>query len=85
MKIIQSGIFKRKVKRLKKEEKLQLDEAIRAILKNPNIGDEKKGDLQHVHVSKFQLNTISYLITYRFSEETLELIMLGPHENYYSV
>ncbi|MEA3436408.1 MAG: type II toxin-antitoxin system RelE/ParE family toxin [Thermodesulfobacteriota bacterium] len=26
---------------------------------------------------------IQYLLSYRFAEENLELIMIGPHENYY--
>ena len=26
---------------------------------------------------------MQYLLSYRIREETLELIMIGPHENYY--
>lgn len=77
MKVIQSGIFKRKVKKLVKAQKLQLDEAVMAILTQPDIGDEKKGDLQGVYVHRFPMNNITYLIAYRFSTETLELLMLG--------
>jgi mRNA interferase RelE/StbE len=32
---------------------------------------------------KFTIMTIQYLLAYRFVEEDLELIMIGPHENYY--
>jgi hypothetical protein len=83
MKILQSGIFKRKVKRLTVAQKLQLDETIKAIIKQPDIGEQKKGDLRHIHVYKFQISRTKYLIAYCFTEESLELIMLGPHENYY--
>ena len=83
MKVIQSGIFKRKVKKLTKTQKLQLDEVVMTILTQPDIGDKKKGDLQGVYVYKFPMNNITHLIAFRFSTETLELIMLGPHENHY--
>lgn len=83
MKVLQSGIFKRKVKKLHKPEKLQLDDAVRQIINNPEIGEEKKGELKQVRVYKFKLNQTTHLLAYRFSEETLELIMLGPYENYY--
>ena len=68
---------------LVKTQKLQLDKAVMAILTQSNIGDEKKGDLRGVYVYKFPMNNINHIIAYRFSTETLELIMFGPHENYY--
>nr|NQU92487.1 type II toxin-antitoxin system RelE/ParE family toxin [Bacteroidota bacterium] len=83
MEVLQSGIFKRKVKKLNKRQKLQLDEAIRIIIENPEIGEAKTGDLQYVFVYKFKIDQTPYLLAYRFSEEKLELIMLGPHENCY--
>jgi hypothetical protein len=60
-----------------------LDEQIKLILENPNIGDEKKGDLSEVYVHKFKIKTIQYLLAYRYNEEKLELVMIGPHQNYY--
>jgi mRNA interferase RelE/StbE len=60
-----------------------LDEQIRLILENPNIGDEKKGDLSEVYVHKFKIKTILYLLAYRFYEDRLEMIMIGPHQNYH--
>jgi len=60
-----------------------LDEHIRSILKNPDIGEEKRGDLSEVYVHKFKIKTIQYLLAYRFTEDRLELIMIGPHQNYY--
>ncbi len=50
MKIIQSGIFRKKVKKLSPSQKIQLDEAVRKIADNPAIGEQKKGDLLHVFV-----------------------------------
>jgi mRNA-degrading endonuclease RelE of RelBE toxin-antitoxin system len=81
--ILQSKSFERKVKKLSKVQKLQLDEQIRHIAQNPMIGSEKKGDLRGIHVHKFRMGSIQYLLAYRFVVEDLELIMIGPHENYY--
>ncbi len=64
-------------------QKMILDEQIKLILENPDIGDKKRGDLSEVYVHKFQIKTIQYLLAYRFNEEKLELIMIGPHQNYY--
>ncbi|UCE52570.1 MAG: type II toxin-antitoxin system RelE/ParE family toxin [Desulfobacterales bacterium] len=83
MKIIQSRSFERKVKKFIKREKKKLDEQIRKIMDNPFIGSEKKGDLRGVYVHKFKLQAIQYLMAYRFVGEDLELVMVGPHENYY--
>jgi mRNA interferase RelE/StbE len=83
MKIIQSRSFERKVKKFTEHEKENLDEEIRKILDNPSIGSEKKGDLRGVFVHKLKILTNQYLLAYRFYGENLELIMIGPHENYY--
>lgn len=83
MKILQSRSFERKVKKFRKREKKKLDEEIRKIMDNPSIGSEKKGDLRGIYVYKFKLRTTQYLLAYRFVGGDLELIMIGPHENYY--
>lgn len=84
MKIIQSGLFERKVKKLNDRQKAQLDDAIRNILRNPFTGEQKKGDLRMVLIYKFHINKALYLLAYSYTPELLELIMFGPHENYYS-
>jgi len=83
MKILQSRSFERKVKKLRKTEKKKLDGEIKKIIKDPSIGSEKKGDLRGVFVHKFKIHTLQYLLAYKFKRENLELIMIGPHENYY--
>ena len=83
MRIFQSRSFAQKVKRMTKQEKDTLDREIRTITTNPSIGEEKKGDLRGVFVHKFKLMDTQYLLAYRKVEEDLELVMLGPHENYY--
>ena len=83
MKIYQSRSFEKKIKRFLKKEKNILDQEIEKIIENPFIGEEKKGDLKGVFVYKFRIETIQYLLSYRMINDDLELIMIGPHENYY--
>ena len=83
MKIFQSSSFGKKVKKLKKKEKSELDNAIREIVNNPSIGGEKKGDLRGVFVHKFKISNSEFLLSYRIVGEDLELITIGSHENYY--
>ena len=83
MKIYQSKSFENKIKRFPKKEKNILDEEIKKIVENPFIGEEKKGDLKGVFIYKFKIKTIQYLLSYRMINDDLELIMIGPHENYY--
>ena len=83
MKIIQSRSFERKVKKFTKPQKKKLDSEIKKIIDNPSIGTEKKGDLRKVYIHKFKIHTLQYLLAYRFNKKNLELIMIGPHENYY--
>lgn len=83
MKIVQSRSFERKVKKFSRAQKQSLDDQIRLIIEDPAIGIEKKGDLRGIYVHKFKIKTLQYLLAYRISDETLELIMIGPHQNYY--
>jgi mRNA interferase RelE/StbE len=81
--IYQSRSFEQKVKKMLKQEKELLDQAIRRIAENPSIGEEKKGDLTGVFVHKFKIKATQYLLAYRKVGKDLELVMIGPHENYY--
>ena len=83
MKVFQSRSFEQKVKKFSQAQKLELDEEIKQIMEDPSIGTEKKGDLRGIYIHKFKIKTTQYLLAYRTIEENLELIMIGPHENYY--
>ncbi len=83
MKIFQSRSFVRRVKKFSGKEKELLDSEIRTIAENPTAGAEKKGDLKGIFVHKFKIKTELYLLSYRFTNNTLELITIGSHENYY--
>jgi mRNA interferase RelE/StbE len=83
MRIYQSKSFERRVKKFNEKEKSELDHEIKQIIRNPGIGSEKKGDLRGIFIHKFNMKNQMYLLAYRISDENLELIMIGPHENYY--
>jgi len=83
MRIYQSRSFEKKVKKMSRSEKDALDREIKRIAEDPSIGEEKKGDLKDVFAHKFKLKTIQYLLAYRKVGGNLELVIIGPHENYY--
>lgn len=83
MKIFQSRIFAKKVKKLNQNEKLLLDKEIKNIIRNPKIGIKKKAELKDIYVHKFKINKQQYLLAYRVNIDNLELIMPGFHKNYY--
>lgn len=83
MQVFQSKSFAKRVKKLTKNDKLELDKIVRLILKNPNVGTEKKGDLIKIFVYKYKIKTQQYLLAYRFSDAGLELIKIDVHQNFY--
>lgn len=83
MDILQSPLFEKKVKKSSKQLKEVLNQAIKQIAQHPEIGSEKKGDLQGIRVYKFKFNEQQYLLAYRCHLDTLQLITLDSHQNFY--
>ncbi|MBA2306543.1 type II toxin-antitoxin system RelE/ParE family toxin [Candidatus Dependentiae bacterium] len=85
MNIVQTTEFKKQVKKLHRNQKHQLDEAIKAISKDPLMGIPKKGDLSGVRVYKFTMIDQLTLLAYQFNTTQIQLILLalGTHENFY--
>ena len=84
MRILVTPTFERAVKKLHKQQKAALDEAVRAIVGQPEAGETKVGDLAGVQVYKFRMGNLLCLLAYRILDEnTLKLLMVGPHENFY--
>jgi len=81
--IFLSPAFGRKIKKLKKQEKEQLDDAVLDILNDPSIGEEKVGDLSEVFVHKFKINKQLILLSYSYDEKEINLLTFGSHENFY--
>ena len=83
MKTVQTPYFRRSYKKLHENQIKSVDEAIRHILSDPSCGEEKKGDLVGVRVYKFRVLEQQFLLAYEFDNETLFLLALGVHENFY--
>jgi mRNA-degrading endonuclease RelE of RelBE toxin-antitoxin system len=83
IKVIQSPLFLRQKKKLYKNQIKELDNKIRDILDDPEIGDEKKGALKGVRIYKFHIGKQLLLLAYEMVDENLHLIMIGTHENFY--
>lgn len=85
MKILQSGSFRRKIKRLHKAEKSALDSAVTKIVDRPDAGTLKRGDLVGVRVIKFKVKAQQYLLAYTHDEglDIITLLAIGSHENFY--
>lgn len=85
MKVVQTGIFSRTIKKLQKKDKMAVDHAIRKIVANAAIGAMKKGALTGVRVYKFKVTDKQYLLAYRHEKKSgsITLPALGSHENFY--
>jgi mRNA-degrading endonuclease RelE of RelBE toxin-antitoxin system len=83
--VLQTPSFKKAVKKLHQNQKLVLDKAIKEVIKDPKIGEQKKGDLSFMRVYKFKMVKQSTLLGYSYEDGAiiLELIALGTHENFY--
>lgn len=79
----QMPAFKKTYKKLHTQEKNAVNEAIRTIIQNPSIGQEKKGDLSKVFVYKFKMSHQEILLAYEWDLKERILLALGVHENFY--
>ena len=76
-------MFKKAYKKLHANEKKVVDGAIKEIIKDPKLGEEKRGDLAGVFVYKFKFNTKEFLLGYEWDPKQRLLLALGVHENFY--
>lgn len=84
MRILVTPTFERAVKKMHKQQKLELDAAVSAVAADVEIGEAKVGDLAGIRVYKFRLANQLCLLSYRvLNHETIKLLTVGPHENFY--
>ncbi|WP_026376975.1 type II toxin-antitoxin system RelE/ParE family toxin [Aestuariibacter salexigens] len=83
--VLQTSNFKKAVKKLHPNQKKDLDKAVKALMEEPLLGEQKKGDLSFLRVYKFKMAKQLTLLGYSYEDGTviLELIALGSHENFY--
>jgi len=79
----QSAMFKRAYKRLHPNQKVDVDAAVAAIVRDPTVGVGKRGDLVGVYVYKFKCNGQLTLLAYEYDPVSRLLLLLGSHENFY--
>ena len=82
---LQTPTFKKAVKKLHQNQKKDLDKAVKELIEDPLLGDQKKGDLSFLRVYTFKMNKQLTLLGYSYQDGTviLELMALGSHENFY--
>lgn len=85
MNVVINRSVKSVIKRLPPAQRRELDGVIQELMKDPEAGELKRGDLVGVRVYKFRINRQLMLLVYIYEESsaTLQLVMLGSHENFY--
>ena len=81
--VLQMPLFRRVYKKLHTKQREIIDIAINEIIKNPKVGQEKKGDLSGIYVYKFKMQHQEMLLAYEWDVKTRILLALGVHENFY--
>lgn len=79
----QRSAFKRAYKKLQINQRDAVHGAMRELIANPMLGEEKKGDLTGVWVFKFDCVNQQYLHAYLWNVTTRTWLAVGPHENFY--
>lgn len=83
--VLQTPSFKKAVKKLHVNQKKDLDKAVKELMNDPKLGEQKKGDLAFLRVYKFKMAKQLMLLGYSYQDRSivLELIALNSHENFY--
>ncbi len=81
--VLQANAFLRAYKKLHDNQKDAVDQAVAEIIRDPAIGEAKKGDLSGVYVHKFDCVNQLFLLAYEYDPTTRVLLLVGTHENFY--
>lgn len=81
--VLQGNGFRRVYKRLHPNQKADVDDAVAAIVVNPELGEMKKGDLAGIYVYRFSCVGRQFLLAYEYDPSTCILLLVGAHENFY--
>lgn len=84
MRILVTPTFERAARKLHRQQKADLDAAVRAVAGDTEIGEAKVGDLAGIRIYKFRMTNQLRLLSYRvLDENSIKLLTVGPHENFY--
>ena len=83
--VLQTPTFMKTFKKLAEADKVLVENEIDSIIADPDIGQQKKGDLSYLWVHKFKLKYHMVLLGCSWQEALLKLYLmhLGSHENFY--
>ena len=81
--VLQANTFLRAYKKLHNNQKDAVDQAVAEVIRDPAMGDVKKGDLSGVYVYKFDCVNQLFLLAYEYDPATRVLLLVGTHENFY--
>ena len=71
--VFQSNLFEKQLKKLSTNELTLVEDEIDIIIRNPEIGEQKKGDLAYLRVHTFKMNSRQVLLGYSWKDTELEL------------
>ena len=83
VRVQQTTAFLRAYKKLHNNQKDAVDMAVADVVRDPAIGEAKKGDLSGVYVHKFNCVNQQFLLAYEYDSATRVLLLVGSHENFY--
>ena len=75
--VLQTPTFNKAVKKLHANQKNDLDKAIKSLMKEPLLGEQKKGDLSFLRVHKFKMAKQLTLLGYSYQEDTVILELMA--------
>ncbi|MFV0547711.1 MAG: type II toxin-antitoxin system RelE/ParE family toxin [Limnobaculum xujianqingii] len=83
--VYQSNRFEKALNKLPEKLRQAVEDEIDQIIDNPELGEQKKGDLSYLRVHKFKLNNQLTLLGYSWIDSKIELYLLSidSHENFY--
>ncbi len=86
IKVVQTTRFERVFKKYYPAIQKMVKDEIRIIASNPNIGQQKHGDLSDIRVHKFKIKADLYLLAYQFVNGELVVLefIQNSHENFYN-
>ena len=71
--VLQTPTFKKAVKKPHKNQKADLDNAIKELIEDPLLGQQKKGDLSFLREYKFKMVKQLTLLGYSYEDGTVTL------------
>ena len=83
--VFETNLFTKQLKKLSEKDLKVVEDEIDRVIDDPEIGEQKKGDLSYLRVHKFKLKGQLVLLGYSWKDAELQLYLLsvGPHENFY--